>query len=187
MRRESIVVPSRAPAQASCAWCLLLAGAIACSGASREPRSPSDTAGTRPRSLDSVRVDTTSDSLRLQLEVPGEVALGAPVRISLRVENASAKPVMLYLRGRAPIFDVHVLDARGDTVWHRLEGEMIQGILAVRELAPGEALVLGDTWPQRTNRGAPVPPGRYIVHAILLTDTPDGIAFPPATLRIGGR
>ena len=129
----------------------------------------------------------TADSLRLRVEMPSDVALGAPVPITLRVENTSARMLTLSVRGRTPTFDVRVIGERGDTVWHRLADQVVPAVVQIRELAPGEALVVGDTWPQRTNRGASAPAGRYAVHATLLTDAPDGIVFPPATLRIGAR
>lgn len=162
----------------------LVAATLACGRAAPAPGVDSARAATPTRTASRAM---TADSLRLHVDVPAEVALGEPVPVGVRAENTSGKPLTLYLRGRAPTLDLRVTGEHGDTVWHRLADAVIPAIVRIHELAPGEALALGDSWPQRTNRGAPVPAGTYVVHATLLTDTPDGLAFPPATLRIRAR
>ena len=125
----------------------------------------------------------SADSLRLSLDVPREARAGAPVPMALRVENAAARPLDLYLRGRTIAFDLVVERADGRPIWRRLEGEMVPAIVQLRTLAPGEVLELRARWNGRTARGAPAP-GDYVVRGLLLTDGPDPLATPAAPLRI---
>lgn len=126
---------------------------------------------------------TSSDSLRLRVEVPDRVPAGEPVRITLRVENLTERTLDLYLTGRTIAFDLVVERLDGATVWRRLEGEVIQSILRLDTLGPGEALVLEDRWAQRTNEGGLVPPGEYRVRGELLTEG-ELLASPAEPLRI---
>lgn len=127
-----------------------------------------------------------SDSLRLQLVVPPEVRAGTTVPIVLRVENRTAKPIDLYLRGRTITFDVVVAGADGAVVWRRLEGEIIPAVVQLRVLAQGEVLELRTQWKQRTGDGAQVPAGRYTLHGLLLTDAPAPLESAPADMVIKG-
>lgn len=130
-----------------------------------------------------------ADTLRLWLDVPGAVRTGEPVPIRLHVQNVSGRPLELHLRGRQIAFDLAVYDAEGETVWRRLEGAVIPGILRLEPLAPGDSLVLTHSWDQRSNRGEAVAPGAYIVTGEVLTDgeplpasgVPLGITEPPAS------
>ncbi len=124
-----------------------------------------------------------SDSLRLRLEAPAEVAAGAPVPITLRVENLTDRTLTLYLTGRTIAFDVVVERAGGARVWRRLEGETVQSILRLEELGPGEALVLEDAWDQRSDRGEAASPGEYRIHGELLTEG-EPLVSPAEPLRI---
>jgi Intracellular proteinase inhibitor len=128
-----------------------------------------------------------ADSLRLTLHLPAEVAPGAQVPITLRAENVAGRPLDLYLRGRTAAFDVTVESAAGDTLWRRLEGEVIPAIVQMRTLAPGERLELRATWDQRRRSGVPAGPGDYTVRGALLTDVPEPLRPPPAPLRIRER
>ena len=53
-----------------------------------------------------------------------------------------------------------------------------------RSLAPGAVLEFHDTWPQRTNLGAAVGPGDYLVTGVLPTDPPAELRTRPTRLRI---
>jgi hypothetical protein len=129
-------------------------------------------------------VDTTpGDSLRLSLAVPAEAAAGVPVPVTLAIENVSGAPLDLYLRGRTIAFDIIVSRAAGDTVWQRLAGEVIPGILRLESLAPAQVLELSDEWDQRDNAGSLVEPGDYSVHAEVLTEGAP-LRSPAAALRI---
>ncbi|MBW3552393.1 MAG: hypothetical protein KY466_02720 [Gemmatimonadetes bacterium] len=127
-----------------------------------------------------------SDSLRLRVDVPDRVAPGDPVPITFRVHNVTDRTLTLYLMGRDIAFDVVVERTDGATVWRRLEGEVVQAILRLESLTPGEALVLEATWDQQSGAGSPVAPGEYRVRAELLTEG-DPLLSPAAPLRIAPR
>jgi hypothetical protein len=111
------------------------------------------------------------ESLALELVVPPRVRAGDPVSLTLRARNPTSRPMDLYLRGRTPTVDVVITGAAGDTLWRRLEGEVIPAILHLRALAPGEGFDVSVTWNQRTGAGTPVSPGTYRVRGALLLET----------------
>jgi hypothetical protein len=119
----------------------------------------------------------------LQLDAPGEVRRGAPVPMTLRVENTSGRPIDLVLRGRTIAFDI-VVARDNDVVWRRLEGEVIQAIIQLKHLEPHEVIELHASWDQRSNQGRRVGPGLYFVRGELLTDTSTPLATPSVPLRI---
>ena len=164
-----------------------LAASAACAAGDARDGEPRDTAAPAARGVPVVEAPAVSaareDTLRLTLDVPREVARGAPVPFVFRVENVAGRPLELYLRGRTIAFDVVVTDAAGRPVWRRLEDEVIPAIVRLEELAPGAALTLRATWDQRTARGVPVGDGEYRAHAELLTETTP-LASPPASFRL---
>lgn len=103
-----------------------------------------------------------------------------------RVTNAGPAEVTLELQGRMPAADFVVTDARGAPVWSLLRGRVMLGSLRLHPLAPAKGLTFRETWDQRSDRGRPVPPGDYLVRAILMTGDRGGLASPSAKLRIGG-
>jgi hypothetical protein len=127
---------------------------------------------------------TSGDGMRFEVILPDSVRLGAPVPIVLRLTNAGDRPLTLYLQGRPLAFDITVSDRNGQVVWRRLEGEVLQSILAIRTLEPGAVLELRDTWTQQTDAGHPVSPGNYLVIGSLPTDRPEPLRTPPRTLHI---
>lgn len=125
----------------------------------------------------------SADSLRLRVEAPARVAAGEPVRLTLRASNTTERALTLYLTGRSIAFDLIVEDTSGSVIWRRLEGEVVQAILRLETLPPGEALVLEHAWDQRNAGGERVPPGAYSVRGELLTE--DGpLTSSAAPLRI---
>ena len=122
--------------------------------------------------------------VRLAITIPGTAAVGSTIPVAMRLENASAQPVELYLRGREITFDFLVADARGEIVWRRLEGEIILAILRLEVLVPGQAIEFGDTWDQRDNFGQPVAPGDYSVRGEVLTDGSSTLESASVTFRI---
>lgn len=136
-----------------------------------------------PLSAEDTMADTPSDSLRLDLVVPTRVTAGAPVAMTLRVENVAGRPLDLYLMGRSIAFDLIVEDGAGAEIWSRLHDQVLQQILRVEHLAPGDTLDLEDTWTQRSNDGSPVPQGDYRVRGKLFTEG-DPLTAGPAPLRI---
>jgi hypothetical protein len=113
---------------------------------------------------------TPAESLHLTLVAPAEARAGERVPFTLRLENRGTRPLDLYLRGRSLTFDVEVANPAGTVVWRRLEGEVIPAIVHLRTLAAGERLEVATAWDQTFNDGRPVPPGRYTVRALLLTE-----------------
>jgi hypothetical protein len=170
----------------------VLAGllALSCAGcAGGPPDGAGDTAASRtPGAGDRDTVTATGpDSLRIGLDVPREVSVGHPVPIVIRLENAGTRPLDLYLRGRTIAFDIFITREKGEVVWQRLKDEIIPAIIQLKVLQPGEVLELKDEWRQRSNHGAPVGPGRYLVRAAVLTDGPAALETTSASLRIVGR
>lgn len=150
---------------------------------------PPDADATSARESDSTRppedamADAPIDSLRLDLVVPAQIAGGEPVGMTLRVENVAERPLDLYLVGRTIAFDLVVEDPAGVEIWSRLHDQVVQQILRVEHLAPGDTLVLEDTWPQRSNAGRPVVPGEYQVRGEVLAEGGPLVAGP-VPLRI---
>jgi hypothetical protein len=141
--------------------------ALVLGGGTAVPERPADT----HHASGSDAVDmTSSDSLRLSLGVPVEVAAGVSVPVTITLENVSGRPLDLYLRGRTIAFDIVVLDAVGVTTWRRLEGVVIPAILRLETLTPGQVLELSDQWDQRDNAGRPVGAGDYSVYGEVLTE-----------------
>lgn len=112
---------------------------------------------------------------------------GRPVSLSLVVEHPGPDALELFLQGRSATFDVEVRDAAGALVWRRLEGAVLQAILQLRVLWPGERFVLHASWDQRDQAGALVPPGEYRLRGFLLTDAPEPLATDEVTVNLGER
>jgi len=110
--------------------------------------------------------------------------VGAPVPLILRVTNTSDDPVTLQLLGRSPVADFRVTDAEGTTVWTRLRGHTMLGILRLHEMAPGAELVFRDIWDGRGADGTVVAAGEYSVCGILMTDDPRGLPSAAVALRV---
>jgi uncharacterized protein (DUF58 family) len=124
------------------------------------------------------------DSMTLHLSVPPRVRAGEPVPVTLSVTNRGTTPLTLYLKGRPIAFDIVVRRKGGEIVWRRLHGATIAMVLRVETVPPGDSLRLEDTWPQRTQAGAPVEPGDYTVTGELPTDGPEPLRSVAAPLRI---
>ena len=161
------------------ALCLVPVASLACDGAPAAKREATDSALTFAAPVMSQR----SDSLSIELAVPAEVRTGEIVTVTMRVRNRGARSVDLALLGRSPTLDVIVTRATGETVWQRLEHEVIPSILALRVLAPGEQLEVTARWDQRGRAGSAVAPGPYLVRGLLLTDGAP-LEAPPASLRL---
>lgn len=161
---------------------LLLPLLVGC-GEAGKPE-PVDTFATRVEAR--AGVPFAQEGAVVTLEVPQNVAVGAPVPISIRVKNETAAPLDLYLRGREVTFDIAIADSTGDGVWRRLEGEVTQAVLQLKTLAPGEVMELSHTWDQKSQRGLQVPPGRYRVRANILTDGQTELASNEGMLLITG-
>jgi len=124
------------------------------------------------------------DSVAFRVELPAAAHAGEPVPIVLRLTNRTEQPLTLTLQGRPLAFDVTVTGPDGAIVWRRLEGAVLQSILAVRTLAPAESLIFEALWDGRRRDGSPAPPGRYVVAGRLPTDTPEGLVTQPTPLEL---
>jgi len=109
----------------------------------------------------------TDAALDFRILLPQAMAAGRPIPLLVRLTNTESEPADLYLFGRTVAFDVVVMREDGTEVWRRLEGETVQSILQLRTLGPAESLGLTDTWDGRTRDGLLVPPGEYLVQALL--------------------
>lgn len=122
--------------------------------------------------------------LRIGLTAPERARLGSTIPMVIRLENVGETPLELYLRGRTLAYDILIRDGTGRVVWHRLEGEIVPGIIQVRILKPREVLELSHEWDQRTNREELVEPGVYTAEGLVLTDGPQPFTSAPRQLVI---
>jgi hypothetical protein len=127
---------------------------------------------------------TQNTQLRLTLEAPARVRQGAPVPLVFTITNTGKVSVTLQLLGRNPTADFRVSDLRGRIIWSRLRGQTLLGALRLFPLDAGKGLSFQHAWNQRTDSGSPVAPGEYLIHGVLLTDDPKGLASPTARLRV---
>lgn len=105
--------------------------------------------------------------------------------VTLHVTHPGPDALELYLLGRAATMDVEVARADdGVVVWRRLEGAVLQQVVQLRVLWPGERFDLHASWDGRDASGAPVPAGDYRVRAFLLTDAPEPRPTDAVPLRI---
>lgn len=122
--------------------------------------------------------------LQVSLTAPDRAPVGSMVPIVIRLENAGEARLELYLRGRTIAYDILIRDPTGRVVWHRLEGEIVPGIIQLRILKPREVLELSHEWDQRTNREELVEPGLYTAEGLVLTDGPQPFTSAPRQLVI---
>jgi hypothetical protein len=106
------------------------------------------------------------------------------VPLVFTVTNAGKVSVTLQLLGRAPSADFRIADSRGRLVWSSLRGQTMLGALRLFPLDAGKSLSFRELWNQRTDAGRPAAPGEYLIRGVLLTDTPEGLASPPARLLV---
>ena len=100
------------------------------------------------------------------------------------ITNTGKVSVTLQLLGRNPTADFRVSDLRGRIIWSRLRGQTLLGALRLFPLDAGKGLSFRQVWNQHTDSGSPVAPGEYLIHGVLLTDDPTGLASPTARLRV---
>lgn len=122
--------------------------------------------------------------LRVSLSAPDSAPAGSTVPMAIRLENVGIAPLELYFRGRAIAYDIVIRDTAGQTVWRRLQGQIIPSIIQVKVLDPGEVLELPHEWDQRNDRRELVEPGYYMAHGIVLTDRPEPIVSTQKQLLV---
>ena len=123
-------------------------------------------------------------NILVTLHAPKTARVGSAIPITLRIENKSAEPLELYLRGREATYDFIATASDGELVWRRLEHEIVPAILRVDVLEPGQVVEFRDSWDQRDNAGDPVAPGSYTIRGSVLTDGSATLEAPAIPLRI---
>lgn len=121
---------------------------------------------------------------RVELRIRGRIPTGQPVAVTVRLMNIGLEPVELYLRGREITLDLEVTRSDGRPVWSRLEGQVVQAILALRTLEPQEVIELSAEWDQRDGGGSLVGPGSYTMVARILTDGTMRLESPPVSFQV---
>ena len=119
----------------------------------------------------------------LTLEAPDEVEEGQTVNLKLIWRNLTDKAVELTLGGR-PAYDFVVTTNEGKQIWRWLEGEMVQQILEIKTVDPGQKLEFTLEWQPVDQAGAALPPGRYLVQGILNLEPPAVMKTKPKPLTI---
>ena len=121
---------------------------------------------------------------RVELHIPPSIPAGESIPVAVTLENTSSGPVDLYLQGREITVDLEVARAGGQPIWRRLDGEIVQGILALRTLEPGEVIELHAEWDQRDVAGKLVGPGSYTMVARILTDGSMTLESPAVSFNV---
>jgi hypothetical protein len=119
----------------------------------------------------------------LTLEAPDEVEAGQTVNLKLIWRNLTDKPVKLTLGGR-PAYDFALTSHDGKEIWRWLAGQVVQDILEIKTVDPGQKLEFILEWRPVDQSGAALPPGRYLVHGILNLEPPAALKTEPKPLII---
>lgn len=119
----------------------------------------------------------------LLLEAPDEVEVGQTVNLKLIWRNLTDKPVELSLGGR-PAYDFVVTTHDGKEVWRWLEGQVVQDILEIKTVGPGQKLEFVLEWQPVDQAGAALAPGNYLAHGILNLEAPTTLKTKPKPLVI---
>ena len=90
-----------------------------------------------------------SDSLILQLDAPAEASAGTAIPLKLTLRNSGKQPVSVMLGGRPPS-DFVVIAPDGAEVWRWSTDQVIQAILEMKALQPGEQLDTPRSGPRGT-------------------------------------
>jgi hypothetical protein len=122
-----------------------------------------------------------SDPLSLQLSAPASASVGTAIRLTLTLKNTTKQPVQVMLGGRPPT-DFVVTTPEGAEVWRWSTDQVVQAILEVRTLQPGEQLEYNTEWNLKHSRGTLPSPGRYLVKGILNMDPPETLETTPREL-----
>lgn len=127
-----------------------------------------------PCERDSVVV--TSSPISLRVTAPSRVAAGKPIPLTLILTNHGNRAATISYGGQAgPAskmpFDFRVTGASdGSTVWHRLEGVVVEDVGNAESLPPGDSLVFTDRWLAKTHDGQSMQPGIYCVRGALYAE-----------------
>lgn len=111
--------------------------------------------------------------------------MGEPVPLLFTVTNTGRSTVTLQLLGRIPSADFRITDPDGRAIWSTLRGKTLVTALRLFPLEAGKSLTFRHTWNQRSDAGARVTPGEYLIRGVLMTDAPEGLASPATRITIG--
>lgn len=120
-----------------------------------------------PRAKNNLESAPRTESLLVELVVPDTVERDSRVPVSMTIRNPTAHPIDLYLRGRDPVFDIVVRRPDGSIAWQRLADEVIQAVLSIRPLLPGDSFRVSAEW-LPTDRGEVSVTGRILTESPLL-------------------
>src|SRR5882672_3090685 len=110
---------------------------------------------------------TVMGPLSLRLEVPAVVAGGQPVPLRLVLTNVGEDTLWIRLPGQPHRQADFVVTRWSKEVWQKLRRGGWLDVAMEGQFAPNDSLVFHDLWPQRTNHGWPVGPGKYTVRGIV--------------------
>ena len=122
-------------------------------------------------------------AVEYSLEVVDQASYGETVGMTLTLRNVSDAPVDFLTGGRPP-YDFVVATPDGDQVWHWKCAKVIQLPLDNQTLEPGDEMEFEGEWEQVDNRGEPVPPGVYVVRAVLDMDYPEKLVTETREVEI---
>jgi hypothetical protein len=127
--------------------------------------------GTEPGTELDIGSATAGDSVVVEIAAPRYAAVGDTVPINVVVHNNREREIDLNLTGREIAFDIVVTRSDSTIVWQRLRNVVIQPIVQLKTLMPGESFTLTDRW-QATEAGS------FIIGAELPTDSKPLLAKP---------
>lgn len=127
-----------------------------------------------------------SGSLALQLTAPQHSVIGNAVPLTLTLTNTGNEPLDVTLGGRPP-YDFVVRSPTGAEIWRWSLGKVVQMILEITTLKPGEQLRYAIEWSGTDAAGIPVSPGSYLVTGVLNLDPPERLETEPKQLVIASR
>ena len=125
-----------------------------------------------PLDLEKPPEEAFPSAIEYSLEVESRAPSGEPVEMKLTLQNVSNEAVSFSLGG-SPAYDFVVSTADGEYVWHSMCAKFALALLGSETLGPGEELEFVGEWEQVGNRGEPVPPGTYLVRAVLNLESPE--------------
>ena len=117
------------------------------------------------------------------LELVPQTPYGETVQMKMRLRNISDQHVSFSLGGRPP-FDFVVSTSGGEQVWHWKCAKITNLPLDGKTLDPGDELEFVGEWEQVDNSGEPVPPGTYLVRAVLNVESTEKLITETRELEV---
>jgi|SRR5688500_5261533 len=102
--------------------------------------------GTEPDTEVQIGGQTAGDSIVVEINAPRAAAVGDSVPIDVVVYNNRERKIDLNLTGRQIVFDIVIARADSTIIWQRLRNAVIQPILQIKPLDPGESFTLSARW-----------------------------------------